>query len=236
VKEYLSVRGIGFQSINVMADEGGLDELRRLGARSVPVVSRGDRFVFAQVIRDVVEFLGLYEKTGPALSPAELYARYDHVLKTAIRLVRQMPDDWLEHRLPNRPRSYRMLMHHIFQIPTAYLDMEEQGGTLLYASLVVPPSTEMRTSAAIADFGTGVRARLNAWWPRVAGEDFSRPVPTYFGETSRHEMFERTVWHSAQHTRQIASLLEQAGIAPDHPLGPEEIRGLPLTDKVWDDA
>ena len=219
-----------------MADEGGLDELRRLGARSVPVVSRGDRFVFAQVIRDVVEFLELDETTGPALSPAELCARYDHVLATAIRLVRQMPDDRLEHQLPNRPRSYRMLMHHIFQIPTAYLDMEEQGGTLVYASLVVPPPSEMRTSAATADFGAGVRARLNAWWPRAANEDFHRPVPTYFGETSRHEMFERTVWHSAQHTRQIASLLEQAGIAPDRPLGPADIRGLPLTDKIWDDA
>jgi hypothetical protein len=69
----------------VLADEGGLEELRRLGARSVPVVSRGDQFVFAQVISDVVEFLGLDEKTGPALSPAELHARYDHVLATAIR-------------------------------------------------------------------------------------------------------------------------------------------------------
>ena len=70
----------------------------------------------------------------------------------------------------------------------------------------------------------------------ASAEDFRRPVPTYFGETSRHEMFERTVWHSAQHTRQIASLLEQAGIAPDRPLGPADIRGLPLTDKIWDDA
>ena len=54
----------------MLEDQGGLEELRRLGARSVPVVSRGDRFVFAQVISDVVEFLGLDEKTGPALSPA----------------------------------------------------------------------------------------------------------------------------------------------------------------------
>lgn len=202
----------------------------------MPVVSRGNRFVFAQVIRDVVEFLGLDEATGPALSPAELHARYDHVLDTAIRLVRQMPDERLEDQLPNRPRSYRMLMHHIFQIPTAYLDMEEKGGTLVYASLVVPPADEMRTSAAVADFGAAIRARLNAWWVRVASEDFSRPVPTYFGETSRHEMFERTVWHSTQHTRQIASLLEQASIVPDRPLGPEDIVGLPLTDRIWDDA
>ena len=66
----------------MLADEGGLEEVRRLGARSVPVVSRGDRFVFAQVISDVVEFLGLDEKTGPALSPAELHTRYNHVLET----------------------------------------------------------------------------------------------------------------------------------------------------------
>jgi hypothetical protein len=92
----------------------------------------------------------------------------------------------------------------------------------------------MRTSAAIAHFGDGVRRRLNAWWQRVAGEDFARPVPTYFGKTSRHEMFERTVWHSTQHTRQIASLLEQAGIIPDRPLRRDDIRGLPLTDKIWD--
>jgi uncharacterized damage-inducible protein DinB len=217
-----------------LADQGGLDELRRLGARSVPVVSRGDRFVFAQVIRDVVEFLGLDENTGPALSPAELHTRYDHVLETAIRLVRQMPDDKLGVQLPNRPRSYRMLTHHIFQIPTAYLDMEEEGGTLSRERLGAPPPPEMQTSAAIADFGESVRQRLDAWWQRVAEEDFSRAVPTYFGNTSRHEMFERTVWHSTQHTRQIASLLEQAGVNPDRALGSDDIRGLPLTDKIWD--
>ena len=217
-----------------MADEGGLEELRRLGARSVPVVSRGDRFVFAQVIGDVVEFLALDEQTGPALSPAELHARYDHLLETAIRLVRQMPDDRLDVQLPHRPRSYRMLMHHIFQIPTAYLDMEDTGETLTYESLVVPPPAEMRTGAAVADFGDSVRRRMNPWWQRVRDEDFARPVPTYFGETSRHEMFERTVSHSAQHTRQIAAILEQAGIAPERPLGADDIRGLPLTDKIWD--
>jgi len=219
-----------------LADEGGLEELRRLGARSVPVVSRGDRFVFAQVISDVVQFLALDENPGPTLSPTELYARYEHVLKTAVRLVRQMPDHKLELQLPHRPRSYRMLMHHIFQIPTAYLDMEDTGETLTYESLVVRPSAEMRTSAAIVAFGESVLTRFHAWWDRVKDEDFNRPVPTYFGETSRHEMFEQTVWHSTQHTRQMASLLEQAGIVPDRPLGPDDIRSLPLTDKIWDET
>lgn len=217
-----------------MADAGGLDELRRLGASSVPVVARGDRFVFAQVIRDVVEFLGLDDATSPVLSPAELARRYDHVLATAIRLVRQMPDARLESQLPNRPRSWRVVMHHIFQIATAFLDLEDTGEPLTYEWLTAPPPPEMRSSAAVADFGTGVQARFADWWRRVEGEDFTSPVPTYFGETPRHEMFERTVWHSAQHTRQLAALLDEAGIAPDRPLTPDDIRGLPLTDRIWD--
>lgn len=236
VKEYLSIRGIEFESINVLEDKAGLAELRRLGARSVPIVSRGDKFVFAQVIKDVVDFLGLTDDTGPQLSPAALHARYDHVLQTAIRLVAQMPDDQLERELPNRPRSWRVLMHHVFQIPVAFLDMETTGEALTYENMVAAPPDAMRSSAAIAAFGETVRQRFNGWWQAAAGESFTVPVPAYFGETTRHEMLERTVWHSTQHVRQVASLLEQAGIAPDRPLTAADIKGLPLTDKVWDEV
>ena len=45
---------------------------------------------------------------------------------------------------------------------------------------------------------------------------------------------ERTVWHTGQHVRQVASLLEQAGITPDRPLSARDIRGLPLTEAIWD--
>ena len=210
--------------------------MRKLGARSVPVVSRGGRFVFAQVIKDVVDFLDLPDDTAPELSPEELSAKLDRILETAIRLTRQMPDEHLEDLLPNRPRSWRVLMHHIYQIPVAFLEMEELGRTLTYEALTEPPPAVMRTSAAIADHGEAVRARFNAWWSRAAGEDFSSRVPTYFGGTTRHEMLERTVWHTAQHVRQVASLLEQAGVAPDRPLAGDDLRGLPLTDKVWDES
>ena len=82
-----------------------MDELIRLGARSVHVVSRGNEFVYAQVIRDVTELLDLREDSAPELSPEELTLRFEDILETAIRLVRQMPDDQLENELPNRQRS-----------------------------------------------------------------------------------------------------------------------------------
>ena len=213
-----------------------MEELRRIGARTVPVVSRGKKFVFAQVIRDVVDFLELEDDTTPELSPENLAQRYDYILQTAIRLIRQMPDDRLHDELPNRPRSWRVLMHHVFQIPIAFLNMEEKGETLTYETMIAPPPENLITSADIADFGEVVRKRFSSWWNEAEGKDFASEVPTYFGSTTRHEMLERTVWHSTQHVRQVHSLLEQAGVIPDQPLTTEDIQGLPLTEKVWDET
>ncbi|MGI9334947.1 MAG: glutaredoxin domain-containing protein [Gammaproteobacteria bacterium] len=236
VKKYLSVRGIEFESINVVEDADGLAELRRLGARSVPVVSRGERYVFAQVLHPVIEFLGLDDDTGPALSPAALAERLTSALETAARLARQMPDERLGDELPHRPRSWRVLMHHIFQVPSAFLDMEDSSEELTYENLVAPPPETLETSADIAAFGEQVRERFELWWQRVMGQPFDSEVPTYFGATSRHEMLERTVWHSMQHMRQLASLLEQAGVIPDRPLTVSDLEGLPLTEQIWDEA
>lgn len=233
VKEYLSIREIDFQSINVLEDDGR-DQLTALGARSVPVVARGNQFVYAQVMKEVVDFLKLEDDTAPELSPLHLFERYNHVLKTAIRLTRQMPNDSLERELPNRPRSWRVLLHHVFQIPVAFLDMESTGETLTYENMVAPPPDDMNSSSTIAEFGNVVQERFCSWWKEAQEEDFSGSVPTYFGNTTRHEMFERTVWHSTQHVRQVASLLEQAGVTPDMPLTGKDIEGLPLTDVIWD--
>lgn len=219
-----------------MADADGLADLQRLGARSVPVVSRGDKFVFAQVIKDVVEFLGLDDDTAPQLTPDQLKARYVQILDTAISQTRAMPDDKLGNQLPNRPRSWLVLLHHVFQIPVAFLDMEETGEALSYENMVGPPPADMTTSAAIAAFGEDVRSRFAAWAERTKGEDFSGRVPTYFGGTTRHEMLERTVWHSTQHVRQVGSLLAQVGVSSVPPLTSADIQGLPLTDKIWDEV
>jgi uncharacterized damage-inducible protein DinB len=217
-----------------LGDDAGMQTLRALGARSVPIGSRGKDFVYAQVIKDVVDFLGLSDDTMPELSPSALAERYQDILGHAIGLVGQMPDDCLERELPNRPRSWRVLMHHIFQIPTAFMDLEIDGTPFAYDALVAPPPDDMRTSADVAAFGESVKARFESWWQSQRESDFTRPTEVYFGTTTRHELLERTVWHSTQHTRQVTALLEEAGVTPESPLTPAHIQGLPLTEKVWD--
>lgn len=199
----------------------------------MPVVARGGSFVYAQILGDVVEFLGLHAKTGSQLSPAELVRRLDLILAAAQRYARQMPQDALERQLPERPRSYRVLLHHVFQIPNAFIDAME-GGALSYENMVSEPPSNMRITEDIATFGEQVRRRVAAWWDRLANRSGKQTVSTYYGAQPMHEVLERTTWHSAQHARQVMSLLEQRGIAPDRPLGAAELQGLPLPEKLWD--
>ena len=74
-------------------------------------------------------------------------------------------------------------MHHVFQIPVAFLDMEDSGETLTYENMVAPPPEHLRCSADIAEFGESVRTRFTDWWQATQARDmdFEQRVPTYFG-------------------------------------------------------
>jgi hypothetical protein len=217
----------------VLEDPAGLDELRRLGARSVPVLSRGDDYVFAQNIGHVVKFLGLDEATGPVLSPDQLIQRLDLFLGAGIRMIPQMPDAKLANEVPNRPRSYRVLGHHIFRIAETFLEVGN-GATLAYERLTSRPPDAMQTTADIVAYGTDVRQRLAAWWAAKPDKSGRDPVQTYYGPQILHEYLERSTWHVGQHVRQWVMLLGMAGIAPDRPPGDADFANLPMPSQVWD--
>jgi len=233
LKEFLSVRGIEFQSVNVLEDEAGRAELARLGVRSIPVLTQGERYVFGQSLADIVGFLGLAEQAGPTLPASELIARLDRALGLARDLIGQLPDALLAREVPNRPRSYRLLAHHIFRIPEAFLETAA-GAALTANSASAPPPEEMVTTAEIVAYGEDVRRRLGSWWDAEADRSGARTVATYYGAQSLHEVLERTTWHSMQHVRQWEMLLDMAGIAPMARLSPQECAGLPMPKEVWD--
>jgi hypothetical protein len=49
-----------------------------------------------------------------------------------------------------------------------------------------------------------------------------------------HQLFERSTWHSAQHTRQLIAVLERFGIEPDFRLTSDDLAGLPLPEGLWE--
>lgn len=199
----------------------------------MPILSRGDDWVFAQNLGHVVKFLGLREKTGPVLSPDQLVARIDLILSAASRLIPQMPDQHLTTEVPNRPRTYKVLAHHIFRIQEVFLETAN-GATLTYEALAGPPSEDMRTFADIAAFGDQVRRNVLTWWAAKPDKSGKETVQTYYGPQLLHETMERATWHSGQHVRQWIMLLGMAGITPDQPLTAEDFAGLPMPVNAWD--
>ena len=101
-KEFLTKSGVDYESINVHGNAAGMEELRKLGARSVPVVSRGGKFVFAQSLADVIKFLDLKVRMQERLSPDELVKKLEIVLPAACRYIRQIPADQFDKPFRNR--------------------------------------------------------------------------------------------------------------------------------------
>ena len=199
------------------------------------MLSRGDQFVFAQNIAQVVAFLKLNEKAGPVLSPAQLVERMERYIDAALRMIRQMPDDRLETLTPGRPRSYGRLAHHMFRICEAFTEVA--GGAFFSQGLPgeVHDPAEMASTAALCAYGNGAKAKVETWWATTQDKDAQATVDTYYGQQKLHEVLERATWHIGQHTRQWVMLLDMHGIAADRPLGESDFADLPMPKQVWDD-
>jgi len=209
--------------------------LQRLGARSIPVLSRGDKFVFAQNIAQVVEFLKLNEKAGPVLTPPQLVERMERYIDAALRMIPQMPDDHLETLTPGRPRAYGRLAHHMFRICEAFTEVA--GGAFFSQGLPgeVNNPAEMASTAALTEYGGRVKAKVEGWWAATSDKGAQAEVDTYYGRQKLHEVLERATWHIGQHTRQWVMLLGMRGIAADRPLTDADFADLPMPKQVWDD-
>jgi glutaredoxin len=234
-KEFLTRAGVPFRSRNVLADEGAFEELARFGLKRVPIVTRGDQWVDGQVLQDVARIAGI-DLGGPrALPVPELRRRQIMILDGAQRFLAQLPDHALGLTLPNRPRSYSDLGYHIFSIADAFLE-HEAGIPLAFDAYNRVAKEGERSKDALAAYGRGVQDDLARWFDGPGrNRDWQAKAQVYYGDQTVHEFFERTVWHSGQHTRQLMWVLEEKlGITVDRPLGPEMWVGLPMPESVWD--
>lgn len=234
-KEFLSSHDIPFESIDIQSSPERLDELHALGARSVPVVSRGKEWVFAQMLKDVAAFLNVTYNPTPALSPQALIDKLDMVMSVAQRLVAQIPDDKLDDYFRNRKRPIRALCYHIFRLEEAFLEVVEKGVYLTHEVLSPPIPDHLHTTADLVAYGSQVQQRLRQWWDGFERKSCTDEIDSYYGKQPLHNVLERHTWHPAQHVRQVMLLLRDHGIEPHEPLSDDDLTGLPMPQKVWDD-
>ena len=200
----------------------------------MPAVCLDDTCVPGGDLGAIADLLGLDYTAPEVLSPAALHERILHILDAACRFISQVPFDGLSHKSPDRDRTFRELGRHIVLIGRAFVRAydESEFSNTWFREENVPPSL---TSDDLATEMRETQAVLREWW-QTSGQDdpMDRVIESYWGNHTLHEVLEREVWHTAQHTRQVMMFLTQLDIAPDQPLTTEDLAGLPLPERVWD--
>jgi hypothetical protein len=198
----------------------------------VPAVATGGRAVHGWNPEAYATLLGVGYDADPRLAPAVLARRLDRILATAAGLVERMPGPILAWTPPERQRTVRDLAFHVFRLSLAFVDAMERG-ELQAAVFDETPPPERSDAGALARYGATVRDRLATWFSAATPDDYARVVDVYYGPQAGHELLERTVWHAAQHLRQLYVLAERRGVAPPEPLPVDAFEGLPLPESIW---
>jgi glutaredoxin len=234
IKEFLAGLGVEYESINVSATPDAMEELREMGVRTVPVVARGKEYVFAQELADVSEFIGRKVELK-RLAASALAAKWLDVLESAQRYVVQLPPGRLgERATPGRDRSLRDLAYHIFQVPDSFLQAVQDGVKDLTSVYNAPPPKSVQTVGHIRDYGASITKKVRGWWTSLPDKTCAGNLEVYYGSQPLHHVLERCTWHSAQHTRQIISVLQNFGVSVDRPLTEKDYAGLPMPAGLWE--
>jgi len=233
VKEMLAELGVPFTSVNILEHDDAMDVMREFGARAVPVLIRGNDMIFAQSLEDVAAFVGR-DRRAKRLSPDELMTRWQYFLGTALVLIEQIPAERLtEHPVPGRERTVCSLAYHIFQVPEGFLSVV--NGDAVDSRLIDNAHyAHLQTREQILAYATCIIERLQTWWRDSADKTGVRQFKTYYGVQPLHQMLDRATWHSAQHTRQLNTVLDGYAITVRGGIDPAAYIGLPMPKAVWE--
>jgi len=203
---------------------------------TVPVLAREGQYIFCQNLEDVAEFVGVQGTGHTPLPPPVLLTKWINVLRAAQRYIRQIPDSRLGERvIDNRDRSIRLMSHHIFRIGEAFLETAIDDVEYRVNNANIPPAEgTCTTGAEIIRYGDGIIGRIENWWEQLEDTSCRQKIRTFYGTPPMHQVFERSTWHSAQHTRQLIAVLERFGIEPNERLSSEDLAGLPLPEGLWE--
>lgn len=188
-----------------------------------------------QVIADVAKFVGIENFRELKLPADQLMRKWLVVLSAGQRYIRQYPAARLDQLLiDTRDQSARNMGYHVFRIGHAFLETAVNGvEDWATVSMDMPPAA-LRSGEDVAAYGEMIKSRLSVWWSAQTDKSCHAEVKTFTGVQPLRDFLERQTWHSAQHVRQLAAVLESMGIEPDGRLSADDLAGLPLPKALWE--
>jgi glutaredoxin len=231
MKEFVEQSGVDYVAINVDQEPERAAKLARQGLR-VPAACVGDTCVNGVNLSGVASLIGVDYSPPEMLSPDELIARYRRVVQALCDLTDQIPAERADFTLPGRDRDIVTLAGHAGCVMRYFLGKYDDDD---YEGFFDDLEPGYRDTASLVSFARETLQRTETWWHDDGQDDpLDRVVPLYWGPRTLAEGLEREVWHTAQHTRQLAYMLEQIGVEPRGALTAEDLAGLPLPERVFD--
>ena len=216
---------------DVQKDLEAKKKLLEIGAHSVPVVVKGKQFAHGLDMKKVSDLVGVDTSRDDQLMPRQLFQKIEIIQEAAVRYIEQLPKDSLSEKIGTR--TGRDFIYHIFKISDIFLSTYD-GEIYSYDLHYATPPHWMQEKVHLIDYGNEIIIQMQDWWEKNQHISFNQTRDTYYGETTLHELLERTTWHTTQHVRQLMDILDKKGIQPNIPLTEEDLNGLPIPKAIWD--
>lgn len=228
-KEFLEEYGLPFESMNVVASQPAMDEIVKAGFRSVPVVRRGDRYMYAQNLDELAEMLGVL-RNHRRLSEKELLDRWDQILSYGKVIIQSFTEEQLKRQaIIGRDRTIRLLSLHVYQIADAFM-MSVDDGLVDIIPTINEERLDIATREDLLKYVDEMIAKYRGF--RQSHRDqLPDSIVTYYGEQPSGLVLERGAWHSGQHVRQLDVIA--AGMGAEFQVPPEVWQGLPMPKRLW---
>lgn len=178
--------------------------------------------------------LGLGAGGAASVDGPALLRRYRRIFGAFSRAARQVPDETLAWKSPERDRTLRMFLFHVYDRPDLMLRGLETG-VYRYEDVLAgyDRAEAYQTTAALVDRGDELLARVYEFLGTATPERLATPIDSYQGRLAVGELLTLALGHAAHHLRQLYHYFGLLGIVPDAPLADRDYEGIALPAKLF---
>ena len=236
-KEFLSERGVEFETRDTLVDPTAKAELQELIGASTneellklgyitPITLIDDKMIVGYKIPELAEALGLPGPERMSFEPQWMLGKVDVLLPALIKGARQIPDDQLDWVAPYDKTTIRKLMSHMLVRLMMCPDAEETGQQSAAGSSAPPSDVSFQTSEDMAIYAEKVLEKMR-WWLGEGNSHLDMEIDTFKdGRTTSGHMLGLVMGHLVHHVRQLYLYMDMMGIPPEDPVGEAEFDGI----------